>query len=333
VSGATDIRRLRGDRRSSRRPRPDYRPARPEDLPACARVWSAALSDYLGRLNQPTFEPDLEPIRRLLAHLLATDPARFWVATRRADDRPAPGAVGVDGQRVVGFASANVRGDLWFLAMLFVDPAEQAAGIGRSLLDRVRDDVDGLALGTATDSAQPISNALYARLGIVPRVPVLHLVGRLDGPAALPGLRTGVTPVPFERLDPIDIGAAIDALDERLLGHARREDHVWLESDGRTGIAFREGGRVVGYGYASPVGRVGPVAATETADLAAFVGHVMRAVPAAGAHSLWIPGAAGETVEALLHVGFRLEAFPALLCWTRPFAPFDRYVPISLALI
>jgi hypothetical protein len=35
----------------------------------------------------------------------------------------------------------------------------------------------------------------------------------------------------------------------------------------------------------------------------------------------------------LLEAGLRLEGFPALLCWTRPFASFDRYVPISLALI
>jgi GNAT superfamily N-acetyltransferase len=333
VTGAGSARRLRAGRRMSRRPPPMYRPAGPDDLPAAARVWSAALADYLGRLNQPTIEPDLEPIRRLLAHLLATDPSRFWVATRQPDERPAPGDVGMAGERVVGFASANVRGDLWFLAMLFVDPAEQAAGIGRALLDRVRDGADGLALGTATDSAQPISNALYARLGIVPRVPVLHLVGRVVGQPGLPDLRPGVRAVPFERLDASDVARAVDALDERLLGYARRPDHTWLAVDGRLGIAFREDGRTVGYGYASRVGRVGPVAAAEPDDLARFVGHILRAVPAAGAHSLWVPGSATDTVVALLGAGFELEPFPALLCWSRPFAPFDRYLPISLALI
>jgi hypothetical protein len=29
----------------------------------------------------------------------------------------------------------------------------------------------------------------------------------------------------------------------------------------------------------------------------------------------------------------RLEPFPILVCWSTPVAPFDRYLPISLALI
>jgi Acetyltransferase (GNAT) domain len=307
----------------------------PDDLPASSRVWSAALSDYLGRLNQPTFEPDLTPIQRLLGHFLATDPDRFWVATRPApDDRPAPGDVGAGGERIVGFGSATVRGTSWFLGMLFVDPGEQAAGIGRNILDRVRAGVDGLALGTATDSAQPISNALYARLGIVPRLPVLHLAGRVERPRALPALPPDVEAMPFDVLGTAESAAAVDAIDLALFGHTRRLDHEWLPTDGRIGVLYRDGrGEPVGYGYTTRVGRVGPVASVRPEDLAPLLAHLLGVVPPAGAQSLWVPGAAGATVESLLRAGFRLEPFPALLCWTRPFAPFERYVPISLALI
>jgi hypothetical protein len=38
-------------------------------------------------------------------------------------------------------------------------------------------------------------------------------------------------------------------------------------------------------------------------------------------------------VASLLRAGLRLESFPALLCWTEPLAPFDRYLPITLALV
>jgi hypothetical protein len=36
---------------------------------------------------------------------------------------------------------------------------------------------------------------------------------------------------------------------------------------------------------------------------------------------------------ALLRAGLRIEGFPALVCWTRPFADFERYLPASLALL
>ena len=92
------------------------------DLDGCTRIWRRGIEDYQGRLNQPAMPDDLAPLRRLLAHLLTTDPDRFWVAvrTRRDGDRP-----------VVGFASASLREGLWFLAMLFVRPGVQADGIGR----------------------------------------------------------------------------------------------------------------------------------------------------------------------------------------------------------
>jgi hypothetical protein len=35
----------------------------------------------------------------------------------------------------------------------------------------------------------------------------------------------------------------------------------------------------------------------------------------------------------LLRAGLRLEGFPVLLCWTRPFADFSRYLPISPGLL
>ena len=330
-------------------PAPGFRPAGPDDLPECAEVWQTGMTDYLRRLNQPVVAGDLEPLRRLLAHVLATDRDRFWVATRR--DESAPGGP----ERVVGFSAATERGATWFLSMLFVLPEEQAAGCGRELLGRAfpggrpprtpppvaRAD-DRPILATATDSAQPISSALYSRYGIVPRLPVFHFVGRPGRPAVLPQLPTGITPVPFDTLaaGPPDgrghreVVGAIGSIDRELLGYEHPEDHRFLRTDGRIGYLYRgPDGAPVGYGYASPVGRVGPVAALDEALLAPIVGHLLAAVEPRGASSLWIPGAADRTFRALLEAGIRIEGFPALFCGDRPFASFERYLPISLALI
>ena len=172
-----------------------YRPGGDADLDACIRTWKAGLEGYQARLGLPPVPDDLGPLRRLLAHALATDPDRFWVAVTPAGapgENGEPGGNGEGGapERLIGFSSATVREGLWFLAMLFVEPDVQAEGVGSALMDRAqagRDaDPGGPAVpgpddpldsgittwGMGTDTLQPISNGLYARRGMLPRVPV-----------------------------------------------------------------------------------------------------------------------------------------------------------------
>jgi hypothetical protein len=92
-------------------------------------------------------------------------------------------------------------------------------------------------------------------------------------------------------------------------------------------------GEVVGYGYASTVGRIGPVAVRDQALLWPVVSHLLTAVEPRGASAVWAPGAAGGLVAGLLRAGFRLEDYPILVCWSEPFADFARYVPISPGLL
>lgn len=308
-----------------------YRPARPDELPACAEIWRVSINDYIGRIGQADVPPEVGPLLRLYGHLQATDPDRFVVA--------------LDGDRVVAFASALMREHLWFLSMCFVLPELQGTGVGRALLDATAPpavDAAGVPVvrATATDSAQPISNALYASLGIVPRVPLLNLIGHPEHPEAFGDLPSGVTPVSFEDMvggvdaAPGDghrtLAATVDALDRELLGVAHPVDHRFLRQEGRRGFLYRgPDGTPVGYGYVSEAGRVGPIAALDESLLAPILGHLTRTVQARGAYALWLPGTADRVVVAALDAGFRLDQFPILLCWDRPFADLSRYLPIS----
>lgn len=324
------------------------RPATEEDVPACAPIWRDALNDYMGRLSLPVIPDELAPIRRLHAHLQRTDPERFWVAD--LDERDPPDGreriadrEGPDERAAtpIAFGAATRRGAVWFLSMLFVRPEHQGAGVGRALLDRLLP-ADDAVLATGTDSAQPISNALYAGLGMVPRMPLLSVVGRVERPAALPDLPAGVRPVPFEEIAEGPPGgdghrrlvAEVDTLDREIAGFAHPEDHRFLRVEGRQGFLYLgPDGTALGYGYASEVGRVGPVAVRDDALLAPVLGHLLRAVQPRGASALWVPGHAGPALVGLLRAGLRLEGFPVLLCWTRPFADFGRYLPISPGLL
>ncbi len=322
-----------------------YRPATASDLPACEATWRDGLNDYMVPLGQYEVPADNPSLRLLHAHALATDPERFWVATRdglagnAADDAGDPSRLGADGRQVIGFTSAVRRGRVWFLSMLFVLPGDQATGVGRSLLRQILPpDGDDATLATVTDAAQPISNGLYASFGIVPRLPMFNLVGRPARPERLAPLPSGVHAVRFDATAPAErdrsLEAELGALDRETLGYTHREDHDFLRRQGRVGFAYRdERGDLLGYGYASEVGRIGPVAARDPALVAPIVAHLLDAIVPRGASALWVPGAAGQTMEMLVRAGLRMEGIPVLACWSRPFADFTRYLPISPGLL
>ena len=174
--------------RARRRPDPGphvVRPARPDELAICAGIWRDALNDYLGRLGQPEIPDDLAPILRLYAHLQATDPETFLVADR-------------DG-RVDGFIVALAAGErCGSCRCCSSGPAPRPAGWAASSSPRSRrgDGWTG-ARATATDSAQPISNGLYAlaRDRAAGPAPAPRRPGRSTGRAAAAARRDRGAPV------------------------------------------------------------------------------------------------------------------------------------------
>jgi hypothetical protein len=131
------------------------------------------------------------------------------------------------------------------------------------------------------------------------------------------------------------LARALDALDRELIGSAHGVDHGFVRRDGRTGFLVRERGtgRVHGYAYGSPSGRLGPVAGLDPGLLPALLGVAIRESGAPGPVAAWVPGAADRAIRALLEAGLRFDGFPGLVCWSDPVHPFERYLPISLAIV
>jgi GNAT superfamily N-acetyltransferase len=324
------------------------RQARADDLAICAAIWRDALNDYLGRLAQAAIPEDYGPILRLYAHLQATDPTTFLVAEQaaRGDAGAAPDPA-PDPAPIDGFVVVVRRAGLVFLSMLFVRPGLQGRGLGRALLasampaETADDGSRAASRATATDSAQPISNGLYGSLGMVPRIPLLRLVGLPDRAASFGTLPAGVEALGFDEIpDGADglgraaLAVELAALDQDAAGFDRAVDHAFHAEEGRVGFLFRDrSGATVGYGYTSEAGRLGPIAVRDSALLGPVLGHLVTAVRPRGAFGIWVPGSAGEAVVPLLRAGFRFDGFPVLLCWDRPFADFSRFVPMSPGLL
>jgi hypothetical protein len=242
--------------------------------------------------------------------------------------------------------------------MLFVDPRFQADGVGQALLDRAQAarDVDpgGPAVpspddpldsgihtwGMCTDAVQPISNGMYARRGMVPRIPIWRMFGEVRRWSAVPMLPVGLSAVPFEAVErdgpdgPRRLAAMLDELDREVLASTRQIDHAFFRRDGRIGFVVREKrGRVLGYTYGSGIGRLGPVLALDPSLQPALLGTAIREAPALGPVAAWVPGTAVEALRALLDAGLRIDGIPGVICWSRADHPFDRYLPSSLAIV
>ena len=330
----------RGRRRRGRRRRVAASPdgcdprtgPRADELPTCAEIWRDCINDYIAPASTSRTSPTRSPRScGCTRHLQATDPERFIAAT--ADRRPA------------GRASPRrvVRERLWFLSMCFVLPEVQGAGVGRALLDRVLPDRprrDGRA--TATDSAQPISNALYASFGIVPRVPLLNLIGLPGRPEAFGVLPSGhpAGPVRGRRRSAAGRRPGIDeprptpstTLDRELLGVAHPDRPSVPAPGGPARLAVsraRTAPRWATATRARPVGS-GPVAVRDAALLAPILGHLTTAVVPRGAFALWLPGTAdrGDRAGAPGRLPARPVPDPAVL---GPAVRRPRALPADLA--
>ena len=265
-----------------------------EDLPELQELFLSAI----GSVYTPHgFAPPAPPPGAFAAqhrHLLVTDPGGCFVAVRRG--------------RRLGYVTAWQRGNDWFLGSLFVDPAAHGAGVGSRLLDAAWGD-GKVRRRTLTDAIQPISNAIYARRGLVPATPLLSLAG---------------APIGGESSLAAGSGDSLAEIDQAAYGFDRTVDHrLWGEIAERT--VWLRHGRAVAYSYRFPGGSLGPVAGLDPeAAAAALDGELARA---AGAVSVRIPGSSRALVMRALAAGLRLSPTPGLLLLSDGVPP-----PTSLAI-
>jgi GNAT superfamily N-acetyltransferase len=311
------------------------RPISIDDVSACRAVFDAAQQALSQQLAQPWTPADATIMDRLLAHLARSDPERAWLA---------PGRGRAPAQ---GFGMAIERDGFWFLSFLFVRPEAQRAGLGRRLLEAcLPAPHERRILATCVDAMQPISTALYAGYGIVPRVPLLGLLGDLPT-ESMPRLPRGVVAVEFDRLaegapssrsDAVAgqrrLADALAVVDRQVVGFVRPQDHGFWRVDRRVGVLYtdRGSGRPLGYGYRTSGGRLGPVAVEDAALLPAVLADLARRERPPGRWNALIPGPAERALVPLLKAGMRLEASPGLYCANGPSISLERYLPGSFSL-
>jgi ribosomal protein S18 acetylase RimI-like enzyme len=290
-----------------------YRPAQARDLSTAEALVVASINDLTERHGFGPMATASPPNFQLFS--LRDDPDGLWIAE--------------DGGDILGFAWSWVCGDVWFLAQLFVDPAQQGRGIGNELLKRTLEHArkSGAAhKALITFTFNRVSQGLYIRHGLFPKMPIYFfgaprekVMAGLPEPA-LRSIAIEDTTAQMKRLAEIDAQA---------VGVAREKHHRYLLNDpATTGVMLFAGSECVGYAYVGSNGHVGPLAVTQTDVLGdAFTTALRLAANGASEKiSAFLPGTCESALSLAVNHGMRIT-FPMLLMASSGYGDWTQYLP------
>lgn len=289
-----------------------FRQARADELQRAQELVVASINDMTERHGFGPMASVRPPDFQLFS--MKDDPGGLWIAE--------------DDGRLVGYAFSWICGDLWFLAELFVAPDRQGAGIGKGLLRRTFDHaaragVTRKALITFTFNT--VSQGLYIRHGLLPRMPIYFFNGMRQAFAGLAG----------ETLSTVDIEPSdqhlqmLRWLDDSVMGLSRDNHHRYLLADPTIkGVLLYRQDELVAYAYVSTTGHVGPLAVAPDGDLAAAFRTAVTLAAQTGAPqiSCFLPGIAARALGVAAECHMKIT-FPMVLVSDRDFGDWTRYLP------
>lgn len=287
------------------------RPARAEELQGIQELIVRSINDLTERHGFGVMASVRPASFQLFS--LEDDPRGLWIAE--------------DDGEIVGSAFSWACGELWFLAELFIAPRMQGSGIGRELLGRTLSHADktgAKAKALITFAFNTVSQGLYIRHGMFPRLPICMMSGDRNDFLAT----NFKPPLTCKPLDHADL-ATLAALDRNALGVSREKHHMHLLADpALKGFLFHEGGDSAGYAYVASTGHIGPVAVARQDSM----GRVFNAalMIAAQGHSKQISAFLPGSCEAALDIAARHRmriTCPMVLLSDREFGDWKRYLP------
>jgi ribosomal protein S18 acetylase RimI-like enzyme len=292
---------------------PTYRPARAEELQTAQSLVVRSINDLSVRHG---FGP-MASVRpaEFQSFSLRDDPDGLWVAD-------------INGE-IAGFAFSWVCSDFWFLAELFVSPDHQGRGIGDALLKRSFEHAGKSGArnrALITFAFNTVSQALYIRHGLYPRLPIYFFKAEAD----LVSSRRVGQQLRYSVI--ADTGAdreRLAHLDAHVLGFGRDKHHRLLLRDANiTGIFLHDGDDCVGYAYVSAGGQVGPLAVTQPGLMSAAFVTALDLATQTGARdiSAFLPGSSDAALNSAVAHGMRIT-FPMVLVSAHEFGDWRCYLP------
>jgi hypothetical protein len=229
----------------------------------------------------------------------------------------------------VGYAQSFVRGNIWFLSQLFVQPEVHARGLGRELLRLAQDygRERGARVFSVVASSSPVAQSLYMRAGMFGMGTGYRMSGTVGSLLTLPEPHAG-------RKRVVDCSGwldHIDELDRDVFGAPRRIDHehyIHRADVESHSFALTRDGAFEGYGYADSRGWIGPIAAPEPEGQLPLLRMAADHLAARGVEeaNMWVASLNHVMMAALLSAGWKAQPVTYFMS-SEPFGRFDRYQP------
>jgi GNAT superfamily N-acetyltransferase len=256
-------------------------------------------------------------------HLLHTDPEGAWIAE-------------INGVPV-GYTMALVRGDIWFLSQLFVQPDQHGHGIGAALLERAQayGSARGATIFSVIASSSRVAHALYMRAGMFATGIGYRMTGPLAPLTELPEADASKKRI----VDCSGWQDRIAELDREVFGAERRQDHaLYLDPDAvgtpKASFGLSRDGRLLAYGYAvAGEGYIAPLAAREPEDQLPVLRMAAEWLESQQERGDILVLSHNHTLmRALLAAGWKSRGWVFFMT-SAPFGKFDRYHPAGGALL
>ncbi len=299
-----------------------YRRTRQSDMLVASRLILRTISNMFERNGRAPIKIRVREPWPLNEHWLRTDPDGSFVAVNEKG-------------KIVGYVSALVREDEWYLADLFVTRAYQSRGVGGKLLQKAlsygaRQGCSRRSLCTFSINEQAV--AVYSKMGMTPQRPILELRRPIIPNEPLPELEPDVK-LDCRELHDEALVNHLTGIEKKARGLRRPEEHFfWLRRPDYHVYYFRDGRKTAGFAVGTDVGGVGPVVATKPEYLWSQLCYAVKFTSSANTSQqiIYMPGENVEMVTSLLDAGFRIRQV-LLELGTEKLADLSIYIPGNLA--
>ena len=293
-----------------------YRKCKKKELLPAVRLMSSTIDHLRKQTGKEPFRWRVKEVPPLITHILKTDSDTFYCAW--------------NGEKIVGFAGAIVRGKQWYLAWLFVHPQYQDKGIGRKLLDRVWRDDRSMTHSLCTFAFNTQAVGLYSRFGMVP---LCNLPWMKADPVKIKTLEpTGLKIIDTHTQADI---AWLNKLESKIRGYPHPSEwQYFIKSNLHKLHLFKFRGRRVGYSLIVKNSEIAPVGAISSDYLLKVMTETLRIIKPKKDDKimLWCPTENMRLYRFLIDIGFRVDEMDIFMS-DKPYPDWQRYVPATLAML
>ena len=301
----------------------EYRLARWSDLPEVETAFAAAIDDLDKRHGFFSGPTQTTPANPQYPFWLEKNPHSFWVAEYQG--------------KVIGYSFSFLRGYLWFLADLFIDPKYQGRGIGGTLIRKTQGSWQGHRISNRaliTPAFNRASVSLYMRHGMYPRQPIYFATAPRK--KVLESRPTDGTRIEVEEVSVRDRSLnQLGQIHKTAMGFpAGWHNEYFYRVQKAKCLLFKTKGRPVGYSFIRKNGRIGPlmVASPGLFRRAMETTLNIAAKSADGDLTIFFPGTNEEAVRSSIDNGFSIT-YPLLFLSSIPMGNFDNYLFYSPGLM